>query len=114
MNSHIKKFLASAGGFFDISRHERVGAYTILAVLAIAVAAMALASRCTQGKSPAAAVASVPDVALFDSATTADSVGFAAPRRHRAKRRARKPRRSKAAKSRRSAPERRLDPVPGF
>ncbi len=113
MNSHIKKFLASAGGFFDISRHERVGAYTILAVLAIAVAAMALASRCTQGKSPAA-VASVPDVALFDSATTADSVGFAAPRRHRAKRRACKPRRSKAAKSRRSAPERRLDPVPGF
>ncbi len=113
MNSHIKKFLASAGGFFDISRHERVGAYTILAVLAIAVAVMALASRCTQGKAPAA-VASVPDVALFDSATTADSVGFAAQRSHRAKRRARKPRRSKAAKSRRAVPERRLDPVPGF
>lgn len=113
MNSHIKKILASAGGFFDISRHERVGAYAVLAVLAIAVAAMALASRCAPGKAPAA-VAGVPDAELFDSATTADTVGFASPRRHRAKRRAGKPRRAKASKHRTSVPERRLDPVPGF
>ena len=60
MNSRFKKFIASAAGFFDLSRHERVGAYAILAVLAIAVAAMALASRCTRGGVPAK-VQRVPD-----------------------------------------------------
>ena len=113
MNSRFKKFIASAAGFFDLSRHERVGAYAILAVLAIAVAAMALASRCTRGGVPDK-VQRVPDVELFDSATTADSVTFAPPARHRAKRHSRKHRRAKASKPRSSAPERRLDPVPGF
>ncbi len=113
MNSRFKKFIASAAAFFDLSRHERVGAYAILAVLAIAVATMALASRCTGGSAPAS-VQRVPDVALFDSATAADSVVFASPARHRSKRRSRKPRRAKASKPRQQAPERRLDPVPGF
>ena len=113
MNSHLKNFLASVGGFFDLSRHERVGAYAIMAVLAIAVAAMTLASHCTQGGGTVA-VSRVPSVAQFDSATAAQPARFATPSRRSGKHRARKPRRAKAAKPRKAAPNRSLDPVPGF
>lgn len=103
--------MGKLGDFFSMTRHERVGTITVMALLGVAIVAAVAVRSCNGGNScpPQAVEAAARFAAEADTATAAITAS-----KHHGKHR--KPRRLKKAESHKpkSAPDRPLTPVPSF